>query len=94
MVFSRHALEPAIALVFLLERYSGPVQINLGTGEELSIGVLAETVARTIGLEGTVRFDTEKPDGAPRKLLDNTRITEMGWSLKTRLRELDKVFER
>ncbi len=77
----------ADALVFLLERYSGPVQINLGTGEELSIGELAETIARVVGFEGTIRFDTEKPDGTPRKLLDNTRVTEMGWSPKTPLVE-------
>ena len=77
----------ADALVFLLERYSWPVQINLGTGEELSIRELAETVGQIVGFKGTLRFDTSKPDGAPRKLLDNTRVTEMGWSPKTPLAE-------
>ncbi len=77
----------ADSLVFLMKNYSGPVQVNLGTGEELTIRELAETIARVVGFEGELSFDADKPDGTPRKLLDNTRIREMGWSPKTSLAE-------
>ena len=84
----------ADSLVFLMKNYSGPVQVNLGTGEELTIRELAETVARVVGFEGELSFDADKPDGTPRKLLDNTRIREMGWSPKTSLAEgLARTYE-
>ena len=84
----------ADSLVFLMKNYSGPVQVNLGTGEELTIRELAETIARVVGFEGELSFDADKPDGTPRKLLDNTRIREMGWSPKTSLAEgLTRTYE-
>ncbi|MCH7831507.1 MAG: NAD-dependent epimerase/dehydratase family protein, partial [Proteobacteria bacterium] len=72
----------ADSLVFLMKHYSGPVQVNLGTGEELTIRELAETIAQVVSFEGALFFDASKPDGTPRKLLDNTLIAGMGWSPK------------
>jgi len=72
----------ADALVFLLGHYSDPMQINIGTGEELSIRELAETIIGAVGLKAELDFDASKPDGAPRKFLDNTRLSEMGWTAK------------
>ncbi|NQU59882.1 MAG: GDP-L-fucose synthase [Rhodospirillales bacterium] len=84
----------ADALVFLLQRYSDPLQVNIGTGEELSIRELAETIVRAVGLKAELDFDTGKPDGAPRKLLDSTLIAEMGWTAKTPLAEgLARTYE-
>ena len=75
----------ADALVFLMKGYSGPLPINIGSGEELSIRELANTVKEVVGFEGKLSFDSGKPDGIPRKLLDNTRINEMGWKATTPL---------
>ncbi|MEE9318366.1 MAG: GDP-L-fucose synthase [Rhodospirillales bacterium] len=77
----------ADALVFLMERYSGDVQINVGWGKDLSIRELAETIARIVGFEGELVFDTSKPDGTPRKLLDTTRLSGLGWKAATGLEE-------
>ncbi len=77
----------ADALVFLMERYSGEVQINVGWGKDLSIRELAETIARIVGFEGELVFDTSKPDGTPRKLLDTTRLSGLGWKAATGLEE-------
>jgi GDP-L-fucose synthase len=73
----------ADALVFLIERYSDAAPINVGGGEELSIRGIAEAISRTVGFEGGLDFDTSKPDGTPRKLLDNSRIAKMGWTAST-----------
>jgi GDP-L-fucose synthase len=77
----------ADALVFLMERYSGEMQINIGWGQELSIRALAEAVARVVGFQGRIAFDASKPDGTPRKLLDTTRLRDMGWQAKTGLED-------
>jgi GDP-L-fucose synthase len=77
----------ADALVFLMGQYSGPVALNIGTGEELTIRELAETVADVVGFKGRVAFDATRPDGMPRKLLDVARLKALGWRAKTRLRE-------
>lgn len=81
----------AEACQFLMERqYSAtplPSMINIGCGEELSIRDLAKTVADVICLKGKIRFDTAKPDGTPRKLLDSSRIYELGWRPRTALRD-------
>lgn len=77
----------ADALVFLMERYSGDMQINVGWGKDLSIRELAETIARIVGFEGELVFDTSKPDGTPRKLLDTTRLSGLGWKAATGLEE-------
>ncbi len=70
----------ADALVFLLKSYSGEMHINVGTGCEVSIGDLARSVIRAVGFEGELAFDTSKPDGPPRKLMDSSRLLEMGWT--------------
>ncbi len=61
--------------------------INIGTGEDVTIRELAELVARELGFEGELRFDTTKPDGTPRKLLDVSRMHALGWRAKTGLAE-------
>ena len=68
----------ADALVFLLKYYCENVQINIGTGDEVTIRQLAETVARVVGYDGGLVFDADKPDGAPRKLLDVSLMTSLG----------------
>ena len=82
-----HVDDLADALVFLLERYSGELHLNIGTGEELTIRHLAETVARAVGFTGDLVFDPAKPDGTPRKLLDVSRLQSLGWTATTGLEE-------
>ena len=74
-----HVDDLADACVFLMERgYEGPL-VNVGTGEDLPIRELAELIMRVVGLEARLRFDTTKPDGTPRKLLDVGRLRALGW---------------
>lgn len=75
----------ADACVYLMNNYSGNETVNLGTGKELSIKELAETVKKVVGYEGTIEFDTTKPDGTPRKLLDVSKLEKLGWKYKTEL---------
>ncbi|MAW08465.1 MAG: GDP-fucose synthetase [Halobacteriovoraceae bacterium] len=75
-----HCDDLADALVFLLEQYSGHEHINVGSGIEVSIRGLAETIARVVGIEAELVFDTSKPDGTPRKLMDSHRLHAMGWN--------------
>ncbi|MBL6431783.1 MAG: GDP-L-fucose synthase, partial [Alphaproteobacteria bacterium] len=75
------------ALVFLLDAYDGAQPINAGSGQEISIGDLARLIARETGYSGTVRLDPSKPDGTPRKLMDSSRLTALGWSPKISLEE-------
>jgi GDP-L-fucose synthase len=82
-----HVDDLADALVFLMERYSGELQINIGWGEDVSIRELAELVADVVGFRGRFRYDTTKPDGTPRKLLDVSRLNVMGWRPRIPLRE-------
>jgi GDP-L-fucose synthase len=74
-----HVDDLADALIFLLRHYSGEEHVNVGTGDDVTIQELAETVARIVGLPGGLRFDPSMPDGAPRKLLDVSRLFAMGW---------------
>jgi GDP-L-fucose synthase len=74
-----HVDDCADALVFLMKTYSDPRLINVGTGEEVSIGELARKICSVIGYSGRLAFDTSKPDGMPRKLLNSSRILSMGW---------------
>lgn len=69
----------ARACVFLLENYSGEQFINIGCGRDLSIKELAETVKRILGYTGRIVWDTAKPDGTPRKLMDSSRLFALGW---------------
>ncbi len=88
-----HVDDLASALVFLLERYSGEEHVNVGTGSDLSIRELAEMICRTVGFDGSLRFDATKPDGTPQKLLDISKLSGMGWTAKTPLREgLEKTY--
>ena len=77
----------AEASLFLLENYDGDQQVNVGVGEDLSIKELASLVASEVGYQGEIEWDTSKPDGTPRKLLDVSKIHEMGWKAKTSLKE-------
>jgi GDP-L-fucose synthase len=82
-----HADDFADAVCFLMTAYSDEAPINIGWGEDVSIADLAETVRRVVGYTGRVRYDTEMPDGMPRKLLDVTRLRSLGWSAKVTLPE-------
>lgn len=77
-----HVDDLADALVFLLQNYSDFEHINAGTGQECSIRQLAETVAGAVGFKGALVFDSSKPDGTPRKLMDSGRLLKMGWKPK------------
>jgi GDP-L-fucose synthase len=77
----------ADACVFLMERgYDGPL-LNIGTGEDVTIRELAETVMKVVGFEGQIVFDASKPDGTPRKLLGVSRLAGLGWISRIALRE-------
>ena len=82
-----HVDDLADACLFLMDVYEGVQHINVGTGVDLSIRELAETVRDVVYPEGELVFDTSKPDGAPRKLLDVERINALGWKAKIGLRE-------
>ncbi len=69
----------AEALVFLLENYQESEPVNIGAGHDVSIAALAGTIAEAVGFEGTIGFDSTKPDGTPRKLMDSSKINAMGW---------------
>ncbi|MEW6198619.1 MAG: GDP-L-fucose synthase [Planctomycetota bacterium] len=75
----------ADAAVFLMERYDDPRIINVGVGEEISIAELAELIRDVVGFRGELRYDPSKPDGMPRKLLDVSRLTALGWRARTSL---------
>ncbi len=75
----------ADACIFLMNHYSGNETVNVGTGKELSIRELTALVAAVIGYTGAIRWDLTKPDGTPRKLLDVSKLENMGWSYKTEL---------
>ena len=77
----------ADACVFLMNNYSGNETVNLGTGKELTIKELTELVAKVIGYTGEIRWDSSKPDGTPRKLLDVSKLESLGWHYKTELEE-------
>jgi len=74
-----HVDDLATAAVFCLDRYDGYDHINCGAGNDISIADLAELIARVVGYRGKIVFDTTKPDGTPRKLLDSSRIVALGW---------------
>lgn len=82
-----HADDLAAACVFLMERYDSEELVNVGWGEDVSIAELARLIGDIVGYSGRLRFDTSKPDGTPRKLLDTTRLRALGWAPKIQLRE-------
>lgn len=77
----------ADALLYLMLNYNSSEIINVGTGEDLSISDLALLIKDIVGYEGEIEYDTSKPDGTPRKLLDVSRINNVGWKAKTSLKE-------
>ncbi len=82
-----HVDDLASAALFLLESYDDPQTINVGVGEDLSIRQLAELVRDVVDYEGELVWDTDKPDGTPRKLLDVSRLTGLGWKPQVRLED-------
>jgi GDP-L-fucose synthase len=82
-----HSDDLGDALVFVMERYSEEQFINVGSGQELTIGELAATVARIVGYPGGIQWDTSQPDGTPRKLMDSSRLRALGWSPRVSLEE-------
>ena len=73
--------------VFLMNNYSGNETVNAGTGKEISIKELAELVARTVGFQGTIKWDTSRPNGTPRKLLNVEKAERLGWRYRTELED-------
>jgi GDP-L-fucose synthase len=82
-----HADDLADAVVFLMNNYSGPELMNVGSGQDLTIKELALLIKETVGFEGDVVFDRSKPDGMPRKLLDVSRLSALGWRAKIGLKD-------
>ena len=82
-----HCDDLADALVFLLKGYSGYAHVNVGSGVEVSIRELAETIAEVVGFDARLTFDATKPDGTPRKLMDSSTLHAMGWNNTRSLRE-------
>lgn len=82
-----HADDLASACVFMLENYDGDVALNVGTGEDITIRELTEIIAEVIGYQGEILWDTEKPNGTPRKLLDVSKLKGLGWAPRLELRE-------
>jgi GDP-L-fucose synthase len=84
----------ADACVFLMNNYDDPEIINVGTGEDLAIKEIAQFIAEVVGFSGRLVFDPQYPDGTPRKLLDISRLSGMGWRARTPLRDgLSKTYE-
>lgn len=73
--------------IFLMNNYSGNETVNAGTGKELTIKELTELVAKVVGFEGKIEWDTTKPSGTPRKLLDVSKAASLGWTYKTELED-------
>lgn len=82
-----HVDDMADACVFLMETYEGNEFFNVGTGQDVSIRELAELIKEAVGYEGELRFDSTKPDGTPRKLLDVSQLEEAGWKYRVDLRD-------
>jgi GDP-L-fucose synthase len=84
----------ASACLFLLENYNNDSHINVGTGTDLSIADLAQTIAEVVGFDGEIQFDTSKPDGTPRKLLDVSKLSALGWESSLQLKDgIQKTYD-
>ncbi len=89
-----HADDLAEACCFLMEHYDNEGLVNIGTGEDVTITELALLIKEVVGFEGELRYDTSKPDGTPRKLLDVSKLSGLGWKYSTPLKAgLEKVYE-
>jgi GDP-L-fucose synthase len=82
-----HVDDLADACFFLLQNYDDEMFVNIGTGEDLTIKALAEMIKEIVGFEGELKWNTEKPDGTPRKLMDVSRLHKLGWKHRIALRE-------
>jgi GDP-L-fucose synthase len=82
-----HVDDMAEACLHLLEHYDGPEQVNVGTGSDVTIREIAETIARVVGFTGGTEWDTDKPDGTPQKLLDVSKLADAGWTAKIGLED-------
>lgn len=84
----------ADACVFLMNTYEGNEIVNIGVGEDITIKELGEKVKAVVGYEGDIQFDTSKPDGTPRKLVDVTKLNGLGWKAETALEDgLEKAYQ-
>lgn len=89
-----HVDDLADACFFLMQQYDGTDWLNIGVGEDVSIKELAELIKDIVGYEGELQFNTSKPDGTPRKLLDVSKLHNHGWKAKIGLREgIERVYE-
>lgn len=85
----------ADGLVFLMKNYSDFGHVNIGSGSDISIGDLARMIAEVVGFEGELVFDTSKPDGTPRKLMDVSKMSNLGWEAQTGLLDgISKTYDR
>ena len=82
-----HSDDLADACLYLLEHYDGPEQVNVGTGTDVTIREIAETISRAVGFTGDTLWDATKPDGTPQKLLDVSKLTNLGWTAKISLQQ-------
>jgi GDP-L-fucose synthase len=82
-----HVDDMAAACLHLLEHYDGPSQVNVGTGSDVTIKEIADTVARVVGFTGVTKWDDTKPDGTPQKLLDVSKLADAGWTAQIGLEE-------
>ena len=84
----------AEACLFLMREYDGEEWMNVGTGKDVTIGELAQTIKKITGFEGELVFDSSKPDGTPRKLMDVSRLEKAGWKYKVELEDgIRRVYE-
>lgn len=89
-----HTDDLARAVVFLLRNYDGDQHVNIGTGSDVTIADLAARIARVVGYDGTISWDTSRPDGTPRKLLDVTKLAQLGWTAQVELDEgIESVYQ-
>ena len=89
-----HVDDLAAACLHLMDVHDAAGWVNVGTGQDVTIKTLAEMVAATVGYEGTITWDTSKPDGTPRKLLDVSKMTSLGWTATTTLEQgLREVYQ-
>jgi GDP-L-fucose synthase len=82
-----HSRDLAGAVVFLLERYDDDLHINVGSGQDLQISELAKLIGEEVGFKGAIEWDRSRPDGTPRKILDSSRIRNLGWGPKISLED-------
>lgn len=89
-----YADDLADACIYLMNNYTGNEIVNIGVGEDIAIKDLAETIKEVVGFTGEIKFDTTKPDGTPRKLVDVTKLNSLGWKATTSLDEgLKKAYQ-